>query len=169
MREARLDANAQTLTMIGTQLMPMSESATANVRCIREAEGRALTLDDGAAVDGVGVAGHAAGDGNGRAARADGDVQAAEHHAEERAEDTLSGGVEAARVFDVLAALRSTGRRATRARTVGHGGHSAHESKGGEEGLGEHSAEEAVQASSAGDGCSSLRQHLTRDLMSHTR
>jgi hypothetical protein len=148
--------------------MPMSESATANVRCMCETGERALTLDDGAAVDGVGVAGHAAGDGDGRAARADGDVQAAEHYAEEWAEETLGGGVEAAGVLDVLAALRRTSPGAG-AGAGGHGGHGADEGEGDDEGLGEHRAEEVVEASSAGGGCSSLRQHSTRDLMSYTR
>jgi hypothetical protein len=127
MREATLAVDAQALTMTGTQLMPMSESATVNVRCIREAEGRALTLDDGAAVDGVGVAGHAAEHGNGRAARADGDVQAAEHRGEEASERGLGRRVEVLGVLDVLAALLGAG-----------GGDGANEGERGDECLGEH-------------------------------
>jgi hypothetical protein len=137
MQEAGVNANAQTLTMIGTQLMPMSESATTNVRCMCETGKRALTLDDGAAVDGVRVARHTTSDGDGRAARADGDVQAAEYNAEKRAEETLGGGVEAAGVLDVLAALRPTSRRGG-AGAGRNGGHGTDEGEGGDEGLGEH-------------------------------
>jgi hypothetical protein len=117
--------------MMGTQLMPMSESTAGNVRAMRNTGGEVLTLDDRAAVDRVRVALHAASDGDRRAARADGDVQAAEHNADERPEQALRRRVELARVLHVLAALR-------RARRGPGCGDSANKDKGGDEGLREH-------------------------------
>jgi hypothetical protein len=67
---------------LGTQLMPMRDSAGAHVRSFGLGhEERPLTLDNGAAVDGVLVARHAAGDGDGRAARAVADGEPGIHGA----------------------------------------------------------------------------------------
>jgi hypothetical protein len=102
--------------MMGTQLMPMSESTAGNVRAMRNTGGEVLTLDDRAAVDRVRVALHAASDGDRRA---------------ERAEQALRRRVQLARVLHVLTALR-------RARRGAGCGDSANKDKGGDEGLREH-------------------------------
>jgi hypothetical protein len=76
---------------------------------------RILTLEGLAAADRVLVARHTAEDGDGRAARADRDVQRRDVDAEEALEGALGPRVDVARVFDVLAALRTgSGRRARR-------------------------------------------------------
>jgi hypothetical protein len=98
---------------------------------MRSTGGEPLTLDHRAAVDRVSVALYAASDGDRRAARADGDVQAAEHNADERPEQALRRRVQLARVLHVLAALR-------RARRGPGCGDSANKGKGGDEGLREH-------------------------------
>jgi hypothetical protein len=100
-------------------------------RGMRNAWRESLTLDHRAAVDRVRVALHAASDGDGRAARADGDVQAAEHNADERPEQALRRRVQLARVLHVLAALR-------RARRGPGGGDSANKGEGRDERLREH-------------------------------
>jgi hypothetical protein len=107
-------------------------------RTKRETKAKRLTLEDLVALDLVCVARHAAEDVDGRAARADGDVQAGDDNAEQAGEDAGVLRVEVARVRDVLAALSPRRRRAAvRAR---EGGDSADEGKGSDESLGEHVA-----------------------------
>jgi hypothetical protein len=107
-------------------------------RTKQETKGKRLTTEDLAALDLVRVARHAAEDVDGRAARADGDVQAGDDDAKQATEDAGVLRVEVARVRDVLAALRPRrGRAAVRAR---EGGDGADEGKGSDESLGEHVA-----------------------------
>jgi hypothetical protein len=107
-------------------------------RTKQETKGKRLTTEDLAALDLVRVARHAAEDVDGRAARADGDVQAGDDDAEQATEDAGVLRVEVARVRDVLAALSPRCRRATvRAR---QGRDSTDEGEGSYEGLGEHGA-----------------------------
>jgi hypothetical protein len=129
------------LTMTGTQSTPMRSAESVceqGANQTRNKGGNRLTLEDLAALDLVRVARHAAEDVDGRAARADGNVQAGDDDAEQAGEDAGVLCVKVARVRDVLAALRPRrGRAAVRAR---EGGDGADEGKGSNESLGEHVA-----------------------------
>jgi hypothetical protein len=140
---------------MGTQLMPMRDAPASgrgehdDTLCV---DRKSLTLVGRAAVDGVHVARHAAEHGNGRAARADGDVQAAEHNAEQAPEEALGGGVEVVRVLDVLAALLRRRRRAARAGASGDGGDGADDGESGDEDLGEHDYSRSREGRGSGKG-----------------
>jgi hypothetical protein len=155
--------HAQALMMMGTQLIPISEDwAEQAVRAWYVTAETVLTLNGLAAVDGVLVALHTAEHGDGRAARTDGDVQAAKHDAQQAPEQALRRRVEAARVLDVLTALLRRRRRATRAGAGGDGGDSTDEGESGDEDLGEH----GCVRSREGRGC---RKWLLWELESEER
>jgi hypothetical protein len=92
-----------------------------------------LTRVDSAAGDRVLVASHTPEHRNGRAARADGDVQARDVDADERLDEVRDTRV--ARVLDLLAALGRARRRAAAGATVPGSGRGDRE--GGEDGEGE--------------------------------